>query len=126
MAVRIPDQETLMKPQLSLRLLHDAGRDELDARPSQSRRHPGQVPREDPRLAVEDIVRASLGSRPPVPRREILEKLDRRPARGLQARDAEPGSKDVVQVLLLRAVVLALAGHGQPQRVAIEGEALFG
>src|SRR5262249_9443421 len=79
------------------------------------------------RLPVDQIVGSRiLRGRSPVPRRQVLEELDGRAGGSPQRRDAEPHAEDVVQTLLLRTVVLALAGHLEPERVPVAPETLRG
>jgi hypothetical protein len=72
---------------------------------------------------VRDVVGLEIdGRRPPIARREVLEQLDARARRGPKRGDAQPRSKHVVQVLLFRVVVLALARDPHAEHVAIEPE----
>src|SRR5712692_9856860 len=54
---------------------------------------------------------------------EVFQQLDPRTGRSTKARDSQPCTEDVVQVLLLSSVIFALAGDAHPQRVAIEVQA---
>ena len=61
-----------------------------------------------------------LRSRPAVAGRDILQKLHADPAATVQGRYAQMGAKHVVQMLLLEAVVVTLAGNMKTQKVAVE------
>src|SRR5207247_10918058 len=75
-----------------------------------------------------EVVRPDVGgSRAPIAGSQVLEELDPRatalrPERG----DPEASSEDLVQVLLLGAVVLARSGHSEPERIAVAAEAPLG
>src|SRR5439155_124630 len=56
--------------------------------------------------------------------RDVFEELNARPALRAQAGDVQPRAEDLVQILLLDAVVLTFTGNAQTEQVAIEREAL--
>ena len=120
-AVGIAEQEARAESQLPVR---QASRGQ--ARPTAgARRVEGAMPqvagaRAPSASETRSLARTSGGHGPAVARREVLEELDARARRRAQRRDAQARAEDVVQVLLLGAVVLALAGDAQAERVAVE------
>ena len=79
------------------------------------------------RLAMDDIVgafvrRVWLAAT----RDQVLQQLNTGTRLRTKGRDSQMGSKYIIQVLLLNAVILALSGHLQSQQVAIELEARIG
>src|SRR6516162_4299540 len=61
--------------------------------------------------------------RSPVPWRDVLQKLHADPARPAQRGDMQVRSEDIVQVLLLEAVVVTFTGNVQAQEIAVELQA---
>ena len=66
------------------------------------------------------------GYGPPVAWRQVLEQLHAGPGRPAQRGDPQPRAEDVVEVLLLRAPVLAGSGHMKAQHVPIDRQADIG
>src|ERR1043166_7023169 len=59
-------------------------------------------------------------------RGQILEKFDSRSLGRAQSGDVKPGTKNLVEVLLFNAVVLAFAGYTHAEQVTIKSQALVG
>src|SRR5258705_3175304 len=126
-AVRVPDQKPFREPECSVGRGHNAGRQHRAGTTATPWRHRLGVLADQRRLPVAKIVGASIRRyRPPVPRGQVLQELDARTGRRPERRDAEAGAKDVVQALLLRPVVLALACHSKAERIPIAAKALRG
>src|SRR6266581_5320686 len=120
-AVGIFDQQRLAIPEPVLRERDDPRRDEGDASVAQTEGGRVGVARDERRLPVDLIVGAGLrGVGPAVARGQVFKELDAGPGGGPEARDPQASSEDVVQMLLLGAVVLALPRHLQPEQVAVE------
>src|SRR3954452_17780343 len=78
-------------------------------------------------LPVGEIVGVcGLRDSSPRPRRQVLKKLDAGPMRSPQAGNPQPRAKDVVQVLLLVAIVLAGARYAHSELIAIKQQACIG
>src|SRR6185437_11628024 len=107
-----------MEPEIACRGLDHTGRDEHEAARA------AEPAGAKARLPVPQIAGPRFGGVwPPVTWRQVLEQLDPRPRGGAERGDAQARPEDRVQPLLLRPVVLALAGDPEPQPIAVEGHA---
>ena len=127
MAVRIPDYKSFAESQLSGVIRNHARRDKIHVAVSQLASSAVYASGHDDGLPVNDVVGMFVrGEGPSVARRQVVQQLDPRSAGSAQCSDAQMRAKYVVQVLLLGAVVLALAGHMHTKEVAVELDAGVG
>src|SRR5271165_657511 len=121
MAVEVADEE------VSGALIRRQGGDQAAACADKLvRRDLRVVGRHDCAPGDEVVEPCHFRQRASIVRRKVFKELYTGTAGDSQGRDAQVGAEDVVQVLLLRAVVLRRPRHAQPERVAIEGEAARG
>ncbi len=91
----------------------------------QLRRQLRDIIQGETRVPKNEVVRFRVtGQLASARRRDVFEELDARPAFRAQSGDMQPRTEDLVQMLLLDAVILAFTGNAQTEQVAIEREAL--
>jgi len=127
MPIRIPDEQRPGEAEERLGGRDDSRAQQRAGAPTQDPDHTIDVPNNERRLPVGQIIGACIAwRRPPVTRRQILEELNSRPGGGPQRRDAQPCAEHIVQPFLLWPIVLAATHHSKAERVSIARQAPLG
>src|ERR1041385_4425763 len=122
-SIRVADRDCFPESRLAIRQLYSSGRAESGPAVPESLRGLIHADPQESGLPVDQVIGLFLRRvQAPVLRRQVFKKFDAWPRFGFQCCNVQPGSEDIVEALLLGAVIFTFTGdfHSQPVPIKLQ------